>query len=112
MPWLTEREQVAQGIRSEGEEQARLVRARAEREATVIKAEAREQSETIRGEGDARRNDIYARAYSKDPEFFRFQRALIACETAIEAGTEIVVGPRDLDLCEVFINQARSAGAN
>lgn len=108
----TERQQVAQGIRSEGEEQARLVRARADREATVLKAQAREQAEQIRGEGDARRNDIYANAYSKDAEFFRFQRALIACENSIEDGTQVVVAPQDLDLCRVFIDQARTAGGN
>lgn len=107
----TEREQVAQGIRSEGQERALLIRAQADREATVLKAQARETSETIRGDGDAQRNDIYAAAYSKDPIFFRFQRALIACEEAIQEGTQVVVGPQNLDLCEVFIDQARKAGA-
>ncbi len=106
----TEREQVAQGIRSEGQEQALLIRAQADKQATVIEARAREESEEIRGQGDAQRNDIYARAYSKDPEFFRFQRALIACEKSIQTGTEIVVGPENMDLCEVFITQARQAG--
>lgn len=105
----TERQQEAQRIRSEGEERARLIRATGEREATVILAQAREQSETIRGEGDAQRNAIYADAYGKDPEFFRFQRALIACEEAIQAGTQIVVGPENLGLCDVFIDQARQS---
>ena len=107
----TERQQVAQGIRSEGNERALLIRATADREATIIRAEANESSQTIRGEGDAKANQVYASAYSKDPSFFRFQRALIACETAIQTGTEIVVGPQNLDLCDVFIDQAQAAGA-
>ncbi|MAP94681.1 MAG: protease modulator HflC [Ponticaulis sp.] len=106
----TEREQEAQRIRSEGEERARLIRAQADRQQTVILAEANEQSEEIRGQGDAQRNKIYADAYGKDLDFFRFQRALIACEESIEEGTSIVADPNNLDVCQVFIDRARSAG--
>ncbi|MEE2878081.1 MAG: protease modulator HflC [Pseudomonadota bacterium] len=104
------RNQEAEQIRAEGDERARLVRARAERERTVLLAEARQQSEEIRGEGDARRNEIYAEAYQRDPEFFRFQRALIACEQAFTEGTRIVVAPDQLGLCNDFIDQARANG--
>jgi len=104
------RNQEAEQIRAEGDERARAVRARAERERTVILAEARQQSEEIRGEGDAKRNEIYAQAYERDPEFFRFQRALIACEQAFTEGTRIVVGPNQLGLCNDFITEARENG--
>lgn len=106
----TERNQEAQRIRSEGEERARLIRAQAERQQTVILAEANEQSERLRGEGDAQRNKIYADAYGRDLDFFRFQRALIACEESIEQGTVVVTNPNNLDLCKVFIDRARAAG--
>lgn len=105
------RNQEAEQIRAEGDERARLVRATAERERTVLLAEARQQSEEIRGEGDARRNEIYAEAYERDAEFFRFQRALIACEEAFTEGTRIVVGPNQLGLCNDFIEQARRNGS-
>lgn len=108
----TARKQEAERIRAEGEERARLIRAQAEREKTVIEAQAREQAEVIRGEGDARSTEIYASAYSKDPEFFRFQRALIACENAIQEGTQIVVAPDSLGLCDEFINRARANGGS
>ncbi|MEM5516522.1 protease modulator HflC [Henriciella sp. AS95] len=104
------RNQEAEQIRAEGDERARLVRATAERERTVLLAEARQESEEIRGEGDARRNEIYAEAYERDPEFFRFQRALIACEQAFTDGTRIVVAPNQLGLCNDFIDQARISG--
>ncbi|MEM7767870.1 MAG: protease modulator HflC, partial [Pseudomonadota bacterium] len=74
------RESEAQRIRAEGNEQARRIRAEAERQSVVIQANAREEAEKIRGEGDALRNEIYADAYNRDPEFFRFYRSLIACE--------------------------------
>ena len=106
----TARRQEAQRIRAEGEERARLIRAQAARERTVIEAQAREESEKIRGEGDARSTEIYATAYNRDPEFFRFQRALIACEKSIQEGTRIIVGPDALGLCDEFIDRARANG--
>jgi modulator of FtsH protease HflC len=104
------RNQQAEQIRAEGDERAKLVRAEAERERTVLLAEARRESEQIRGEGDAKRNEIYAEAYEQDEEFFRFQRALIACEQSFTEGTQLVVGPDNLGLCDEFINQARLNG--
>jgi membrane protease subunit HflC len=106
----TARIQEAQRIRSEGEERARLIRAQADREATVLEAQAREQGERIRGEGDARATEAYAAAYGVDPEFFRFQRALVACEKAIREGTQLVIGPTSLGVCDQFIESARTAG--
>ena len=104
------RNQQAEQIRAEGDERAKLVRAEAERERTVLLAEARRESEQIRGEGDAQRNEIYAQAYEQDREFFRFQRALIACEQAFTEGTQLVVGPDNLGICDEFIDQARVNG--
>ncbi|MBR9834357.1 MAG: protease modulator HflC [Alphaproteobacteria bacterium] len=115
------RNQQAEQIRAEGDERAKLVRAEAERERTVLLANARREAEQIRGEGDASRNEIYAEAYQQDAEFFRFQRSLIACEEAFDAGakegdetrkqpTRIVVGPDNLGLCDEFIERARANG--
>ncbi len=104
------RQQEAQRIRSEGAERAKLIRATAEREAVVIEAQAREAAEKIRGEGDARATEIYGAAFNKDPEFFRFYRALRACEKAIQQGTQLVVGPSSLGVCDQFFDSARGAG--
>ncbi|MEM6411618.1 MAG: protease modulator HflC [Pseudomonadota bacterium] len=102
----TARRQEAEGIRASGEERARQIRAEAARDALVIEAQAREQAEIIRGQGDARRNEIYASAYNRDADFFRFYRALIACESAVTEGTRIIVSPEDLNICRVFEDQA------
>lgn len=91
----TERQQVAAEVRAKGEEQARTVRAEAEKQRTVLIATARETAERVKGEGDAKRNEIYARAYGKDPEFFAFYRSMIAYETAFKPeNTRIVLTPR------------------
>ncbi|MEL6387581.1 MAG: protease modulator HflC [Pseudomonadota bacterium] len=100
------RQQEAERIRAEGDEQAQRIRAEGQREATVIRARAREESEKIRGEGDALRNEIYADAYNRDPEFFRFYRSLIASEKSIQHGTQLIIGPESLGVCDVFAEDA------
>ena len=104
------RNQQAEEIRAKGDRDAQAIRALADRDKTVLLAEARREAEQIRGEGDARRNEIYAEAYEQDEEFFRFQRALIACEQAITSGTQLVVGPDNLGICDEFIERARASG--
>ena len=105
----TDRLQEAERILAEGEERARLIRATGQREATVLLAQAREQSERIRGEGDARRNEIYAEAYNRDPEFFRFYRSLIACERSIQEGTQLIIDPQNLGVCDIFSAEASNS---
>jgi len=104
------RNQEATDKRTQGDRDAAEIRAQADRLRIEKEATARRQSEQIRGEGDAERNRIYAEAYEQDAEFFRFQRALIACEKAFTQGTRIVVAPDNLGPCDEFIDQARASG--
>jgi modulator of FtsH protease HflC len=90
---IAERNQEAAGIRAEGQEEANKLRAASDREARVIVAQATEQSEKIKGEGDAQRNKIYAEAYGLDPDFFAFQRSMLAYEESIKPGTVMVISP-------------------
>ncbi|MEM7458174.1 MAG: protease modulator HflC [Pseudomonadota bacterium] len=105
------RNQEATDKRTQGDRDAAEIRAQADRLRIEKEATARRESEEIRGQGDAERNRIYAEAYEQDAEFFRFQRALIACEKAFTQGTRIVVAPNNLGLCDEFIVQARANGA-
>lgn len=105
----SERRQEAQLIRSQGEERSRQIRAEADRQAVVIIANARAESERIRGDGDARRTAIFADAYGADPEFFAFYRSMLAYETALPAGTPIVIPP-DAEFFEYFRSERGRAG--
>lgn len=89
----TERAQEAARLRAEGQEISLRIRAETDRDVTIIEAQAREQAERIRGEGEGRRAQIFARAYGRDPEFAAFYRSLRAYETAIPAGTQMVIPP-------------------
>ena len=89
-----EREREAADERARGKERAQEVKATADREAVELVSEAQRQAEVIRGEADAQRNNIYAGAYSRDPEFFAFYRSLRAYERAIQgSNSTLVISP-------------------
>ena len=49
------------------------------------------EAEEIKGEGEAKAVDIYARAFSKDPEFYEFYRSLEAYKKIIDKKTTLVL---------------------
>ncbi|MEM6762392.1 MAG: protease modulator HflC [Pseudomonadota bacterium] len=98
----TERVQEATQIRAQGREAAQRVRAAADRTATVLRAEAQREAEQIRGQGDGQANAIFASAYSADPNFFAFYRAMQAYEQALASNdTRLVLSP-DADFFRYF----------
>ncbi len=86
-----ERARIASELRAEGEESAEQIRADADRRRTVILAEAYRDAEIIRGQGDAVAAEIYAKAFQKDEEFFRFYRSIEAYRRSIGTGNDILV---------------------
>lgn len=90
---VTQRKQEAERIRAEGRERALEITSTADKTATIIKAEAQQKAEIIRGEGDQERNNVYASAYNKDPEFFAFSRSMDAYKKGLGTGTTYVLSP-------------------
>ena len=81
----------AKRLRAEGDESAEKLRAEADRQRTEILAEAYRESEIIRGEGDAVSADIYAKAYSRNPEFYAFHRSLQAYRDSLGTDSDVLV---------------------
>jgi modulator of FtsH protease HflC len=81
----------ASRLRAEGQQESATIRSSAERERTVILADAERDALRTRGEGDAAAAQIYARAYSKDPEFYAFYRSLQAYERSIGKDGDLLV---------------------
>lgn len=103
-----ERGRIAAERRAQGVEIAEQKRAAADRERTVILANANRDSQIIRGEGDAMAADIYAKAYSQDPEFYRFYRSINAYQSSVgKAGDIMVISPDN----EFFRYLNNSSGA-
>lgn len=80
----TERQREAAEFRAQGNQRGQEIRSRADREVTVLIAEAKSKSEQIRGEGDATRNEIFAKAYTQDKDFFSFYRSMQAYENGLK----------------------------
>jgi membrane protease subunit HflC len=84
----------ASRLRAEGQSISAATRANAERQRTVILADAERDALRVRGEGDATAAQTYARAYSKNPEFYAFYRSLQAYERSLgKEGDLLVVSP-------------------
>ena len=100
-----ERTRVAKELRSEGAEQSDKIRANAEKQREVILAEAYRDAEKTRGDGDAKSADIYAKAYSKNIEFFTFYRSLDAYKQTFKRLGDMLVIEPDSDFFQYFKKQ-------
>ncbi len=100
-----ERNRVAKDLRSQGSEAAERIRADADRQRTIILADAYRDAETIRGEGDATAADIYAKAYSKDPDFYAFYQSLNAYQLSFNSKTDMMVVDPKSDFFKFFNQQ-------
>jgi membrane protease subunit HflC len=85
---------IASKLRAEGQSASVRIRAAAERSRTEILADAERDALRVRGDGDATATQTYAKAYSKDPEFYAFYRSLQAYERSLgKDGDLLVVTP-------------------
>ncbi len=81
-------------LRAVGRTRGITIRAAADRNKVELVAKARRESEIIRGDGDAKRNAVFADAFTKDPEFFAFYRSMKAYSKSLGAnGTTMVLSP-------------------
>jgi len=100
----TEREREAKEFRAKGAEMAITITSTADKEVTVILADAEKKSQIMKGEGDGKRNNIFAKAFGQDPEFFAFYRAMQAYEKALIGGdTSLILSP-DSEFFKFFGN--------
>ncbi len=106
-----EREREAADEIARGEEAAQRIRAQADRTVIELTSDAGREAEIARGEADARRNSIYAEAYSPDPEFFEFYRSLDAYSQALRGSNSSMVLSPDSEFFEYLKSDRGLAGA-
>ena len=87
----SERQILGRQFRATGRERSLEIRADADRQVVVIAAEAYRRAEELRGEGDGKSAGIYAAAYSKDPDFYRFYRSINAYQNVFESKNDLLV---------------------
>ena len=78
---ISERRQIAQRFRSEGEGEAARIAGQKERDINEIQSTAYRRVQEIRGESDAKASEIYARAYTQNPQAAEFYNFLKSMET-------------------------------
>ena len=103
-----EREKEARQFRAEGSEESQIIKSKAEKERTVIIADANKKSQTIKGEGDGKAIKVYAEAFNKDKEFFKFYRSMEAYKKVFKEGDDdptLILSP-DSDFFKYFGNQS------
>ena len=99
-----ERQRVAADLRARGAEAAEGIRAEADQQREVIVANAYREAEELRGAGDAKSADIYAKAYGKNAEFYRFHRSLEVYRNALSGQGDMLVLEPDSELFKYFNN--------
>lgn len=101
-----ERKRVANDLRSQGAGAAEKIRADADKQREVIISEATRDAQRIKGEGDAKAAEIYAAAYSRNPEFYAFYRSLEAYRNSLKNKADVLV----LDPSSEFFKYLKDSG--
>lgn len=90
----SERQREAKELRAQGDEWAQQIQATADHDRTVIVSEAQKAARITRGEGDAQAGEILNQAFGRDPQFYRYYRALQTYRQALgDAHATIVLSP-------------------
>jgi len=97
-----EREREARDFRSKGHEASERIQADADRQSSILLAEAYRDSEVVRGEGDARATEIYALAFNKDREFYKFSRSLTAYQKTFSNSGDVILLEPDSEFFSYF----------
>jgi membrane protease subunit HflC len=97
-----ERKRIANELRSTGAAEAEKIRADADRQREVIVAEAFRDSQRVRGEGDAKAANIYAAAFSQNPEFFSFYRSMEAYRSTFRGRNDLMLLETNSDFLRYF----------
>ena len=100
-----ERKSVANELRSQGFAASEKIRADAEKQRDIIIAEAYKEAQKLKGDGDAKAAEIYANAYSKNPEFYAFYRSIEAYKNSFKDKSDVMV----LDPTSDFLKYLRSS---
>jgi membrane protease subunit HflC len=87
----SERQQVANELRSQGVAEGEKIKADADRQREIIIAEAYREAQKAKGEGDAKASALYAEAFGRDPQFAQFYRSLEAYRISFRNKSDVMV---------------------
>ncbi len=94
---ISERKRIAAEKRSLGEGRKAEILGRVDRELKEITSKAQKEATEIKGKADAGATKIYGLTYSKNPEFYAFQKSLESYKNIITGNTSLILSS-DSDL--------------
>jgi len=104
----SERQQVANELRSTGSAEGEKIRADADRQREVLIANAYRDAQKIKGEGDAKAAALYSEAFGRDAQFAQFYRSLEAYKASFNKKSDVMV----LDPSSDFFKAMRGSGSS
>ena len=110
---ISERLQIAQRFRSEGEGESARIAGQRERDLNEIQSNAYRQVQQIRGESDAKASEIYARAYTQNPqaaEFYVFLKTLETYHKIFTRDSALVLST-DSDIFALLKRAGKTSGS-
>lgn len=102
----SERQQVANELRSTGSAEGEKIRADADRQREILIAEAYRDAQKVKGEGDAKAAASYSEAFGRDAQFAQFYRSLEAYKASFNKKSDVMV----VDPSSDFFKAMRSSG--
>lgn len=102
----SERQRVANELRSQGTAEGEKIRADADRQREIIVAEAYRDAQKLKGDGDAKASALYSDAFGRDPQFAQFYRSLEAYRSTFRSKSDVMV----VDPSSDFFKAMRGAG--
>jgi membrane protease subunit HflC len=88
---ISERRRIAERSRSEGQGKAAEIRGQKERDVLAATSAGYKAAQEIKGAADAKATAIYAGAYGRDPELYRFLKSLETLQAGLDDKTWVVL---------------------
>ncbi|MDD5561704.1 MAG: protease modulator HflC [Candidatus Omnitrophica bacterium] len=88
---IAERKRAAEKYRSEGQGKSAEIEGQVAKELKAITSEAYRQAQIITGKADAEAINIYAAAYSQNPDFYSFMKTLETYKHTIDAKSTVIL---------------------
>lgn len=87
----SERQRIAQKIRSIGQGEKAKIEGRLEKDLREIKSQAYKKAQILRGKGEAQAIKIYAASLSEDPDFYQFIKTMEVYKRSISERTKFLM---------------------
>ncbi|MBI4563983.1 MAG: protease modulator HflC [Planctomycetes bacterium] len=98
---ISERQRIAQKIRSVGKGEQAKIQGKVSRDQQQIESDAYRKVQEIKGKAEAEAYGIYAETLGQDPDFYEFVRTLEAYDKSLGAGAHFILST-DSDFLKLF----------